>query len=337
MRALFLVLLGCQGSGPAEEAPPPDRGATVEPLVLPDLEGIDFVAAFTDALQLTRTVNTQAPWAGHVTGLELRQEGCPDLWSGAPEEADLMDATGISWADYCDTPGGLYYDGFAYWETAMGVSVDLETVTWEASRTLVADAIVGAPEGVIFELDGTATDSVYRVEAGGETSRWIYSSLVEGTVTGSGAFADDTLTPAGWRTDLYLYLTGGDVDSFEARGNVYLFDGRLHERFDSLAMDLELAGPTGLGPDDCGLEPKGWIGLRDENAYWYDVVFLPVSEDATTDYDNAPLSDCDGCGTLYVRGVASGEVCMDFTFLFDGSFAPPDVADFILTLHDLPE
>ena len=64
-------------------------------------------------------------------------------------------------------------------------------------------------------------------------------------------FMDGT---ARWRTDLYVSVTGGDEERIETRGNVYLFEEVLAGRFDSVAVDLDVIGEVGAGPDDCLLE-----------------------------------------------------------------------------------
>jgi hypothetical protein len=146
------------------------------------------------------------------------------------------------------------------------------------------------------------------------------------------------VTPEGYRTDLYQFISGGDVDRYEARGNVYMFTPQLQGKFDSIAVDIALQGPLGAGPEDCTLEPLGWIGVRDDEARWYDVVFLPrYEEDIVGDkYPNDPLSICDGKGRLYIQGIEQElEVEVDFSFLFDGSFELPVAEDFILPLHSL--
>ena len=212
--------------------------------------------------------------------------------------------------------------------------------TVEASRTLDGDALVTLDGEARLEFKGTATDYLYRVDEGeGESAfeRWIYRTEVDGTVTGNDLFDGTGPTPRGYRTDLYVDRTGGDVDRLLARGNVYLFEPTIADRFDSIEVDLELQGVRGAGPDDCTLEPKGWIGLRDPEATWYDLVFLPrITEDIVGEpFPNEPLSICDGCGTLYVRGVEAGEVCVDWSDVFDDADLPA-VDDYVLTLHDLP-
>ena len=62
------------------------------------------------------------------------------------------------------------------------------------------------------------------------------------------------------------------------------------------------------------------------------------NDDDVTDtgYPNDPYSACDGCGTLYVRGLEQPalEVCMSFDFLWQGLVQPPPVADFVFTLRE---
>lgn len=131
---------------------------------------------------------------------------------------------------------------------------------------------------------------------------------------------------------------------YEPRGNIFLFDSKLAGRFDSVEIDLAFAGPGAAAPTECADEPRGWIGLRDENAYWYDVVFQPrYDEDVTgTGTTNPPYGACDGCGAIYIRGVeqveALGEVCLDFDFVFSESpVTPPATADYVLPLHSLED
>lgn len=337
-----VFLLGACGAPAADSV---DMGDPVEPLVLPDTTGFDFVAATTEALQLTKTVHAGRAWSAHVDALSRGQSGCPDLYVGAPDvpTADVGDGeAGVSWYDHCTTSGGVAFDGYEYWEGAVRVEGDpLSDVgaTTDATRTLTGSGVIGGAEAIGFAFDGEATDALNAVDAPGYT-RWTWSSTVTGTLTGSDVFAADTYAPGGWRTDLSLYATGGDTAVYEPRGNVYLFDHRLQDHFDSIEVDAAFLGPGAAGPDDCALEPKGWIGLRDENAYWFDLVFLPRYDEDPTDTGTDPTyGACDGCGTLYVRGVEAaelGQVCVDFSFLWsDSPITPPGVDDYVLSLHAL--
>ena len=155
---------------------------------------------------------------------------------------------------------------------------------------------------------------------------------MDATVTGTLPFPDG---PAGgWRTDLNLSWTSGDQDTLTANGNVYFFDHLIAGRFDSVNMDLTLQGPTGASPEACTAEPIGFISLRDPDAFWYDLVFDPLESDG--EYDNEPYAGCDGCGTLYIRGVKQeAPVCLDLSWVWSGALTPPAAADYALGLRGL--
>jgi hypothetical protein len=326
-------------------------GGTVE-LTMPDLTGVDIDAAFADAIDVATTVSTGVSWAGHSRALERRHEGCPDFYVGAPEDFtedfDLPDGggNGMIWYDNCTTPGGLFYRGMQYWDGRGSIDGDPESSagqTQQGNRTMAGAGTIGDEQETRFQFRGTATDSLSRVVAP-DYDRWTYSSTVEATVTGTDALDPiASPTPGGWRAGLYMNATGGDSPRLEARGDVYLFDHRIQDRFDSVAIDIELLSEAAAGPDDCALEPRGWIGLRDENAWWIDVVFMPVeSEDGTGDVWYDPTySACDGCGTVYVRGVEAepiGTICPDFQQIFDrGILTLPEIDDYVFTIRSLDE
>jgi len=343
MRSLMvLALAACSDEGAPTAT---DTGATEAENAFPlppDIETIDWQSVFQEAITTLKSVNTQAVWRGHLASLETRQAGCPDFWSGefTVGTQTVGEADGVAWYDDCRLQDGVFYDGWLTWTADVLEEGDEKTYegrTSDADRVIEGDAVVGDDDGVRLEFDGTARDSLYRLEAIGY-ERFVYSSLVEGTLTGRDVF-EGTTTPQGFRTDLLLNITGGDVDTFEARGNAYLFQPQLQERFDSIQVDMFMPGPSGAGLDDCTLEPVGWLGVRDPEAYWYDVVFLPrFREDlAERPYDNPELSECDGCGRLYIQGIEQEgvDVCIDFSFLFDGSFPLPDADEYVLPFHSL--
>lgn len=342
---LLALLTGC----PAEEEEPVDLGDPPEELVLPDTSGIDFAAAYTSAVQLSKTVGTGRVWSGLEAAMTHRNSGCPDLYAGAPDDASVNideDAGGQTWFDICSTPGGVEYSGFTWWDGTVESEGDITTPEGEtvnAARELQGSGSVRQGGAGLVEFSGEAQDSLSRTRAP-KYDRWTWSSTVSGTLTGTDVFAGDTLAPGGWRTDLAIYATGGDAQLYEPTGNIFLFETKIQGRFDSVEMDLSFPGPGSVGPDDCALEPRGWIGLRDENAYWYDVVFLPRYDD--TPGDTAATADaysaCDGCGHVYIRGLDVsgdlGEICLDFDFVWSESpVIPPETADFVLPLHSLEE
>lgn len=341
MSALLWLLLACTEKDT-------DTGVVLDPpeeLEIPGIQGVDLDQLFVDTVKLGITADARVAWDAHAISLDLMDPGCPDIYAGIPDlEIDDLDedVPGYSWLDQCYA-GDERFGGYEYWENDVRVTGELEDPSGQTvagQRSLIGNGVISVDDDVTFEFDGEASDSLTKIDDSTGFSRFVYSSLVDGTITGSIPFPDGSPTPGGWRTDMYLSYTGGDVDSLEARGNVYFFEKRINDRFDSLAMDIEFTGPNGATPDDCAIEPRGWIGVRDENAYWYDVVFEPRFDDDATDsdYPNDPYTACDGCGTLYIRGIAQDvQVCPDLSFLWDGALTPPQGNEYALSLRDFLE
>ena len=68
----------------------------------------------------------------------------------------------------------------------------------------------------------------------------------------------------------------------------------------------------------------------------------PSSEEDVTsdDWDNEEYSECDACGTLYIRGLEAveiGPICPDFGELWNGMISVPEEEDFILTFTEIYE
>lgn len=335
------ILLACSPSGGGADDSGVDLGEPAPELVLPDLSGVDVPAAFVDALALATTITASSAWTGHVQSLGRRSEGCPDFYVGPIEEAELDEGSeAITWLDYCNTQGTAF-GGFVSWEGNVQVQGALEAPegrTVDATRRLSGDGLVATEAGAAFELEGEASETVYQVEAA-DYQRWTWSSLVDATVTGSDAFG--SAEARGWRADLYLAAAGGssgsgDAPTLELRGNAFLFEPRIADRFDSFDADLS------FGTDlDCTLEPRGWISLRESDAFWYDLVFLPLEDGK---YTNPGYEECDGCGTLFVRGVEAGDyeatelgpICPDFSGTWQiPADRVPDPATFLLPLREI--
>lgn len=348
---LCLALAGCKGgddSGKAERQV--DLGDPAAELVLPDYSDVDIDAVYTEALDIVLSARGDKVWAGHERALARRFEGCPDIYVGAPEESNL-DAddearqNGVSWSDFCETAGGLYYRGYQHWNQSADVSGDPTTSTGRSGtgqRTLAGNGVVGDTQDVRFEWRGEVTDAVTSVVAG-DYFRYTWSTTTTGTASGTDIFEPATsLTPGGWRADVYVAVQGGDAQRIEARGDLFLLEHRIGGRFDSVSMNIEFIGELGAGPEDCTLEPRGWIGLRDENAWWLDIVFQPIGDDDATGGGSGDpdYSACDGCGTAYVRGVEQtielGEMCLDMTPIFASQqLEPASPDDYVYSDRDL--
>jgi hypothetical protein len=332
---IFLALTGCReevtDKVTTEDHVPPEE------LVLPDLSDINIPQAFEAALERVTTIQLNPAWNGNRSSLSMRYPGCPDVYVGAPEDLDMEFAPGLSWADFCSTTSDLSFDGYVYWDSSITQSGDAEDaagLTISGSRFMAGQGAVRQNNDLQFRFDGQGSDSLYLVEAP-DYRRYIYSALIQGAVAGELSTGNEI----GFRADMYLYTTGGDIDSIEARGDVFWFDDMIQERFDSSSMDLVMVGDNGAGPDDCPLEPKGWMGIRDQDANWYDLVFMPQDADDSTGYMDEDRSICDGCGTLYLRGLETqnyGTICPDFTNMWISDIVDlPQASDFMLSFQEL--
>jgi len=343
--AICALFLGLSAAG-CSQAEDTDDLVLDDPVELPppDISGLDMPAAFETGFGMLTAIDLRQPWQGHRDALALRRDGCPDIFAGNPnvEDIDIDGDDGSSWLDFCEQGDGTTFGGFEYWEISVNREGDPTSSTGrttEASRLLFGDGVVGRGEEILFEFDGEATDGLTVTEAADDYYAWSYSSNMSGTVTGSLTFSG-TETPGGYRVGLTRRAAGGVDQGLEANGNVYFFEHRIQDRFDSIAVNMELIGPQAAGPEDCTQEPQGYISLRDENAFWYDLVFSPRYEGDPDDpdYPNEPYSECDGCGTLYIRGLEQdeeiGEICVDLGFLWEGPLDPPNVQDFAFTLRD---
>jgi hypothetical protein len=282
--------------------------------------------AASEALLLAVGTDMRAPWAALAGSLDLAEGGCPDTFDGEPPGFDVAGAgsigSGEAWSDACES-GGATFAGSMYWEHAADASAR------RGARLLVGDGVVGTADQVLFEFDGDGTDRYEETTRSDGSRVWTYHSEVVGNVTGSLAFGG-TSTPGGFRTDLDLWYSGGDDEWFEAIGNLFLYEDTFAGDFDSLWLDMELQGEAGASADDCTLEPRGVISVRDTEAHWYDLVFAP-RYDSALDYENEPYSACDGCGTLYYRGSEQPTaICPDWDALRDELAAPPSLESFDL-------
>lgn len=329
----FLFACGADGdSGPV------DVGDPAPVLEVPDLTDLDLEAAYPAALTLALQGTVSPVWAGHVASMDLARAGCPDLYAGPPadEDAEVDEEEGVSWYDHCTTDGGLFFSGWAWWDAAIEVADEVDGQPGQAvqaSRTLVADGVIGDDVSDLYAFDGEAEDALTQETADGYDA-WTWSSVVTGSVGGS-LVMDGTDTPDGWRADLSLYATGPAPQTLTLVGNLYAYNPVLQERFDSVSVDLTWTDTA--SSDACALEPVGYLSVRDEDAFWYDLVFQPLEDESMSDsgYADDPYAACDGCGTLYVRGIEQGTVCPDLSFLWAGAITPPTVDDFVLSLHDL--
>ncbi len=327
--AVPTILLALLALPACPSAADDDDSAYVPALVVPDVSGLDLPAAFQEGIEVTFAADLRAAWAGHVATLDTTRPGCPDFWV-TPFDA--------AWQDNCSTVSGIAYSGDLAWSSSLSVEGEPESalgVTTNGARRLEGAAQVDDEGELAYGFTGEGDDSLYVSEAPGYL-QWRYASRVFGRVRGPLAYGPDSVAPGGTLLGLELSYSGGQTSELTARGDVHLPVDRIAGRFDSVSLNVQLNGPGAALPDECESEPRGWVSLRDEDAVWYDLVLQPrFTDDVTVDpYPNEAYSLCEGCGTLYVRGVATTEVCVDFSTLFDGRLQPPDAATFLLTVRE---
>lgn len=329
--SLLLLFTGC--TGPADDTAPEETKVeldTAPPTVSDaDLTGVDE-QLFVDSVALILTVSANSVW-GAIDASLARGNGssCPDVYLGTPNpnEVDFEgvddDFDGWSWYDYCRN-GSTRIGGGMFWDTELVTSIDKGDTLYEGQRSLVSAAWVGTDDETFVQFDGDLDDSLrMRVAPGGGKTVEGYSMSFDGIVGGSDLFADAT----GWRSTLEFDYQPG---SFSIIGNLFMFEQVVDGRFDAWSYQLEEGDTT------CAKEPEGWLAVRAIDGFWFELDYeTPLDYGDTGKVpDTDPYAACDGCGTLYVRGIDQlerqevGVLCPDFSTAWSG-IATPQPEDFL--------
>lgn len=334
---LGLVALDAVACAPTDDDEV-DLGPPAPDLLMPDLTGLDLPTQLSRGLDLALTADLRGSWSAFTQTMALR-DTCPDIYASGDDNNDMPP---LYWSDSCTTEGGMLFEGELGWNSVAtrdvlseGSYVDIGERQLSGSATI--ESSIDASAIRLFSFSGEGSDAFYQSVDGQSTEqgseRWTYSAQLTGTVTGTLPFEQDQGEEGdhfsgGWREDLYIQYTGGNQDILNLRGDLFLLQ-ETFDRFDSVSLDITLYGPTGAPPGACLLEPYGYIGLRDTSAYWYEVIFLPI-EGAESGAESA---ECDGCGTLFVRGVEQPDpVCMPFEGIWD-KLSPPVLTDYIFSIR----
>lgn len=347
--ALTITASACT-PGPVEVEPPAPREPDPPPTLPMDFKALDVKSAVETALQIGGIATAAAVWNGHVGSMAQATRACPAVWTGPlPEDADVDGdfEEGLTWLDDCTTPAGVRMLGYNHWETNADAGTE--------SRSVTADATVTDANGaVLYEFMGEASDSLD--ENGG------YDSTFTGELTGSLAGIGSGLrgeVEASWAPDGSMRFFG-NITTFDGFGPPDNRDPQLAPelenqpgwrpgapRFTSVRFDLEFTG-------DCAAEPLGFVGIRGNEGFWFDVYFMPIYDPAEgSAQSNAfPFEEidniaCDGIGTMFTRNASlkeedesdpawSREVSPDFAAIL-AALPTPSPDDFVFTLRDLPE
>ncbi len=359
---VLAALAACQVEPPKGTQIGAIREPDPSPAPPSDLTDLDMGAAVADALALAGIVTSASAFQGHLATMDRStSRTCPPIWAGLPPE-DLVeidlgdDEGGVSWLASCTTDETTY-DGFAHWTTT------IDDGEGTASRSLVADASVSdGGGGVLWAFDGESADTL-------DTTTGAYASSFSGVITGSLSGLGEGLRAqnntedgdggfvAEWSPDGAMRFAGS-VEAFDGYGPVDRRDG----------SEPELEGVTGWSPGrprftsvrfdltfdaTCAEEPYGFLGLRGNEGFWFDVYFLPIydpGEDTAQSnafpFESIDNQSCDGVGTLFSRNIDlkgieasepgwSRELSPDFDAI-RSSLPTPTLESYVYTLRHLP-
>lgn len=363
-RAAMLLPLALAACDP-DPKPGTQIGALREPDPSPmppsDTRTLDMGAAVEEALRIGGITTLTAAWAGHVGSLDLGAPAgdCPQIWVG-PLPDDVVDVDmdedepGLSWLSNCETrvaDGENTFSGFTHWTTTM---VEGES----GARTLVADAEVTDKNGkVLFGFDGEADDSL-------DLATGTYTSNLDGEVVGTLSDAE-----GGFRTGGGFEASWSPSGTLRMFGTVTAFDGFGPPDNRTIVESPEIAGLAGWVSGmprftsvrfdlefmpECTAEPVGYVGIRGNEGFWFDVYFLPIADleaeptaqSTAFPYEQIDNIACDGIGTLFARNIDlrsmdleddgwSRELSPDFAGVI-ASLPVPTLDDYVYTLRDLP-
>ena len=354
------IIVACTGQPPAgtqvgalQIRPPPQPPS--------DYKDLDLRQAVLDAFGIAGRTTLATVWSGHRATMGVATFSCPNVWLGAPPERladlDLDDGEtlpGLSWADQCQNPGQNTFQGFTYWEDEFDLGAG------DGERLLLGDARVTDPSNaVLFEYDGEAQDSLQgRTYTSSVTVRKLGGTLVGGAEASGLRGELDAAWALDGRPDLRIegsaHLAQGfgppdtrtlDLEVSPELENLPSWEPGM-PRYTSVRFDLEFG-------NDCGLEPLGYVGIRGNEGFWFDVYFLPKydrEEDPALGgafpFEEIDNVECDGIGTVFIRNLDlktrdeedpewSREIQFDFAAIL-GALPRPAIEDFLFPLQELP-
>ena len=242
--------------------------------------------------------------------------GCPFVY----ETVDGYAAVTF-WQDSCAASSGAMYEGYGYMYVYEDYPAgdDLLLGGW---TILLSGEVVGADggalegSGVVADINGgNGYFDLYQRQLGG-------TFVIDGrTLDASGTdWLNGSLQPNFDVTAIYVpeitpdTPTGIDARQVAINGALSGLAGAVETvAFEGVILTEEAVGSA------CDLEPSGTVSVRAADGNWYDVVF-----DSPEEVGEPMLGDglCDGCGTLWFRGLQLDGVCVDFGALTDWDGAP---------------
>ncbi len=298
----LLLLLCCSSADPdtaALEAEGPYL-ADADSTTPPTLDAVALSATVTEALLAVRSRSPGAVLDAYAALMAGADDTCPS-WStyeGAP-----------LWFDTCTASSGVAFDGY-------GLSAIWTDYADETGNTWTGEQLYSV--GTITASDGALTTGgglVLLTGTGPEGESLHYAAIDPGfswSGTATGTWLDEVVSePLYWLSSRDP-VTGGAV--IQIGGTVVLESGELGG--DTVVFDSITLIEAALGAA-CAIEPSGGMSVLDADGRWIDLLF-----DGSSDVTAPATSACDGCATAWYRGVALGQVCVDFGYLTDWSESP---------------
>ena len=263
-----------------------------EPLPQPELDLPAIEAAMAAVVEELFYWNAAPVLTSYSAAMEGQSGTCPAEYAN-PDDG------GSYWADECESDVGTAFSGYGYAVVYDALEADGYSTSGEG---LFAVAQVMTSEGHIFSGGGSA----YWLDSEAlDGSHWVYQSILQGGFTwdgpeAAGTWLADSLVPDMTMSAYYSPDTEGHF--LAAEGGIYGFAGAV----DTVVLSGVQIFDEAFG-SNCPIEPTGTLSARTPEGEWFDAVFDGPEWGTFADY-----ADCDGCGQLYWRGEAVGEVCLDF-------------------------
>lgn len=325
---VLLLALACQGDPVDSGGVGPDDLGEPDVLEMPELTDEELASLAEDALALAVQVSGQQPWLGQQRAFEHAEDGCPDVYAGNLPSYTATAIGGWGWEDTCTTAEAVSFEGYLWWLSQVSVNGELggsPPGKATARRVLLGDAAVNSGLDALFGFEGTVDESM-DIEVGRETFKWAFSSDFDVVATGLEAFTPEDPTPNGWRASGSLTTHGGDLVDLSLALDAWFFGPVLEDRMDAMSASIDWS--QGDSGETCTKEPFGSLSVRLTDETWLDMIFLGASEEASS-------PDCDGCARLFVRGLETGTVCPDLSFLWDGRLQPPTLDTWVFVPRDV--
>ena len=300
---MIWLLLACQ----AEEEGTLKKPEAVEEISDEEVEGpylleseqeeitVDFAALEQDLNSLLSQL-----FSFHPQNIIDSYEG---ILAGASDDCPqwYVNEEGVSyWYDYCYTEDGHAFEG--YGTALMMLNTQSEDGTiWSGTNVWGAGSIQ-SPDGTTIKMNGWISTRTGTHDNGTTNN---YAGVTAGYSLSSSESSWEQETPYS-----EVQATHNTI------GHRYIYINGLYPT-ENITVMLEGLQMLYLGEDECNIEPIGNISI-----FLDDVGWLDLSLEGVEDLWAPAEAGCDGCGSLFRKGVFLSEICLDFSSLISWNEEP---------------